>query len=75
MAEPANVGRPVGSLPVANRDFNNLQILFRSAEQQIKVPEGVELSEIGPIPANPFVVASIQYFGATERVFDRLTQE
>ena len=59
MAEPANVGCPVGPLPVTNGDLDNLQILLRRAEQQIEVPEGIEVAKIGPTLGNAFVVAAM----------------
>ena len=57
MAEPANVGRPIGPLPVTDGDLDNLQILLRRTEEQIEVPEGIEVTEIGPILGNAFIVA------------------
>ena len=73
MAEPANVGRPVGPLPVTNGDLDNLQILLGSAEQQIEVPEGIEVTKIGSTFGDALVVAPLQDLRAAERVFDRLT--
>ena len=73
MGEPANVGRPVGPLPVTNGELDNLQILLRSAEQQIEVSEGIEVTKIGPTLGNAFVVAAMQHLRTAERIFDRLT--
>jgi len=72
MAEPANVGRPVGPLPVTDGDLDNLQILLRRTEEQIEIPEGIEVTEIGPILGNAFIVAAMQHLRAAERVFDCL---
>src|SRR5919197_5178674 len=75
MAEPANVRRPVGPLTITNWNLDNLQILLGSAKKQIEVAKGIEVAKISPTSGNAFVVGALQHLRATERVFDRLTQQ
>jgi len=53
---------------VANRQLDDLEILLGRAEQQIEVPEGVEVAEEAAIAGNLLVIPPKKNLRATERI-------
>jgi hypothetical protein len=51
------------------------QVEFRGAEQEIEIPERIEVAEIGAIAHNGFVVPSKKHFGSAKCVLDRSVQQ
>src|SRR5215472_3131494 len=54
---------------VANRQLDDLEILLGRAEQQIEVPEGVEVAEEAAIAGNLLVIPPKKNLRPTERIF------
>ena len=58
MCEAMDLRGTVGSPLVSNRYFQNLEIELGCAEQQIEIPEGIELSKIRSVGGDSLVVSS-----------------
>jgi len=75
MCKASDIGGSVGTILVADGNFDHLHVEFRGTKQQIKIPEWVEIPEIGSVLGNSLVVGSKQNFGPAEGVLDTLIQQ
>src|SRR6266540_5512021 len=53
MSPALNIGRAVGALTVPNGQVDDAQREPCRAEQQVEVPERVEVAEVGTVGSNP----------------------
>src|SRR6202000_2128811 len=58
VAETRDLGLAEGARLVVDRRFDDFEILFCCAEDQIEIAERVEITEIGALPRQYFVVLS-----------------
>lgn len=70
-----DVGLSVHSLPVTDRQVDDLQIEFGRPENEIEIPERVEISEISPVFFDLQVILPAQDLGPAKGVLDRLTEK
>ena len=70
-----DVGRAVGAFTIADGDIRDLEVEFRGTEEEVEVPEGIEVAEVGAVGGDGFVVRAAQDFGSAEGVFHGLTEE
>ena len=70
-----DVGAAVGALLVAHRYFNDFEVELAGAKEQIEIPKGIEITEIGAAPLEVLVVLFPDGFGAAEGVLESLTQQ
>src|SRR6266511_2996462 len=70
MPEPADLCRTVRPLPVADGKLGDLQIQLCRSEEQVEVPEGIEVSEERPVRLYSLVVTAPEHFGSAQRVRD-----
>src|SRR6185436_6254101 len=75
MGKSLPVGAPIGPILIANRDFQNMEIQFRGAEQQVEIAKGIEVPEVLSVRHQSLIVTTKQDFCATERIFDPLIQQ
>ena len=75
MGKTADVGASVFSLAITNRQVNDLQIEFKSAEKQVKIPERIEFAKKRPVFGQPEVVLTEHYFCSAKRIFDWLLKQ
>ncbi len=75
MTPALDLGGAVSPLPVSHRQIDDLQVQLCSTENQVKIAEGVKVSEIGSVLFNSSVLFPFQDLGSTESVFDRLSKE
>ena len=74
MAKPGDVAYAVGAGHVADGEVDDLQIEPTSSEEQIEVPERVEVAEEVAVRRDLLVAPSPQHLGATQGVLDRLLE-
>ncbi len=58
MSESLNVAAAIGPTLVANRDFQNMEIQLRGAEQQVEIAEEIEVSEVITIRHQSLIVTT-----------------
>src|SRR2546422_9730126 len=75
MPEPLDFGFSVGAIPVADRQFHDLQILLGGAEQEIEVAKWSEVAEVRSTGLDLLVVPLEQRLRPTEGVPEALFQE
>src|SRR5262245_2120853 len=75
VAESADIGCSVAPLSVPYRKIDNLQIQFRSSEQEIKISEWVEVAKVTTVFGDTFIVHAQQHFRPAKRILDVLAQE
>ena len=75
MAPALNVGVAIGAFAVADGQVDDLEIVFRRAEDEIEIAEGIEIAEVGAIARRSLRSAPAEHFGPAERVLDTLTQQ
>lgn len=69
-----DIGGSVGSVAIANGKVNDLAVKFCRAEDQVEIPEGIEVAKVGAIGGDLFIIFTPHYFGAAQGVFDGLSQ-
>ena len=75
MGKSLDVGGPVGPILISDGNFNDMKIELRRAEQQIEIPEGIEVSKILPIGHQAIIISPEEDLSSTERIFDPLIQQ
>ena len=70
-----DVGCAVGAVTVADGEVYDLTIQFGGAEDKVEISEGVEISKIGTVRADLFIIFTPHYFCSTQCIFDGLTQQ
>lgn len=75
MPPALDIGGAVGAVAVADGHIDNLEVKARGSEKEIKVAEGIKVTEVGPVCRDPFIVGAPQDLGAAERVLERLPQD
>src|SRR5512136_1260761 len=75
MPESADVSTPITAFSVPDRHFHHLEVEFRSSKDEVKVPEGIKVSEIAAVRLNPLVVLVEQRLGAAQGVFESLIED
>src|SRR5580765_9020925 len=72
---PIDVGLSVRAFPVANGNLTDLQFKVRRSEQEIEVPERVEIPERSAVLRDAPIVARPQCLGTAEGIGDTLVQD
>jgi len=75
MPPTGDVGRAVGPVPVPNRNIGDLEVQPGGAEEEVEIPKGVEVTEVGSVGGDPGVVGPPEHLGAAEGVLDVLSQK
>src|SRR5262249_42744168 len=73
--ETADLGLAVGARAVAHRQLHDFQILLGGPEDQIEIPERIEVAEEAARARDLFVVAPEQHLGSAQRVLEALLQD
>src|SRR3954469_24109656 len=68
VAPALDVGLAVGALAVADRHLDELQVELGRPEQEVEIPEGIEVPEVGAVGGELLVVLPAQDLGAAEGV-------
>ena len=74
VSKSSDVGRAVYTLVVAKWKLDDSQIELCCSKQQIVVAERIELTEVGAVLDEPFVVGSRKRLRPAQRILDRLPQ-
>ena len=75
MGDAGDVRLAVGAVFVAHGDVADAQAHERRAEEEIEIPEGVEVAEFWQAFQQPFVVGARHHLGAAEAVLDALAED
>src|SRR6476620_1597710 len=70
-----DVGLSVCAFPIANGNLTDLQFKVRGSEQQIEVPERVEIPERSAVLRDASIVLRPQSLGTAEGIGDTLVQD
>lgn len=65
----------ITSHPVSDRNLNNLQVLFCSTEEEIKISKRVKVPEEASVDPDILVVTLEKHLGSAESILDRLIQK
>ena len=74
MSEAADVGASVSAFSITDRHFDHLEVQLGSPEDEIKVSEGIEISEIASVPLDLLIVFAEERLGAAQGVFEPLIE-
>jgi hypothetical protein len=58
MLPSLNTGRTISAVPVSDREINNLKTQLCRAEQQVKIPKRVKITEILSVRRQTLVISS-----------------
>src|SRR5262245_27690568 len=75
VTETRDLGLAVGAAGIADRNLDGLEAELGSAEDQLEVPERIEISEITARGLDPRIVGAPQRLGAAECVGEALRQQ
>ncbi len=75
MTETGDLGLAVGAAGVADGNLDRLEAELGSAEDQLEIPERIELPEITASGLDPRIVAAAHRLGAAQRVGEALRQQ
>src|SRR5215471_246935 len=75
VAETGDLGLAVGAAGIADGNLDRLEAELGSAEDQLEVPERIEVTEITAGGLDPRVVGAPQRLGAAQRVGEALRQQ
>ena len=64
MLPARDVGGAVGAVAVADGEIDNFAVLFCRAEDQVKIAEGIEISKLGTVRGDLFVIFAPHHFCA-----------
>src|SRR6266852_1545423 len=70
-----DIGLAVSSIPVSDRQIQDLEIQLCRAKKQIEVPEWIEVTEVRTIGHQRFIILAPHRLGAAECIFEGLTQQ
>ena len=62
MLPAADIGGSVGTFAVTDGQVNNFTIQFGRAEDEIEIPEWIEIAEVGAVRRDALVVRAEQHF-------------
>src|SRR5262249_39770840 len=74
VTETGDLGLAVGAAGIADRNLDGLEAELGSAEDQLEIPERIEVAEITALSLDPRVVGAPQRLGAAQGVGDALRQ-
>src|SRR5438105_12940111 len=75
MAPALDISLTVGSLVIAHRHVDNLEVELGGAENQVEVAKRIEVAEVGAVGGDGLVVCPAQHFGPAKRVLDVLAEQ
>ncbi len=75
MIETADIGGSIGPVTVSDWHFDDFKVQLRSAENKVKISEGIEVTKVVSTGSNPFIICAEEDLGAAQGVFERLVQE
>ncbi|MFM1943589.1 MAG: hypothetical protein RI897_2571, partial [Verrucomicrobiota bacterium] len=75
MAPALDIGIAVGACAVADGEVEYAQVEFRGAEEEVEIAEGIEVTEVGAVFGDLFVVLFEEDFGAAEGILEGLAEE
>ena len=75
VSEAADICRPVRSCVICHRHFDDLEVLLYRSENKVKVPKGVEITEIRTVGRYQLIVFPAYHFRAAKRVSESLAQQ
>ena len=75
MFPTGDVGGAIGAFTVADGEVDDLSVQLCRAEDQVKIAEGIEISEVGTVGGDLFVIFTPHYFCTAQRILDGLSQQ
>ena len=73
MLPARDIGGAVGAVTVADGQVDDLAVQFGRAEDQVKITEGIEISKVGAIGGDLFVILAPHDLCSAECVLDGLS--
>src|ERR1700731_5361017 len=75
MAPSLDVSLTPGSLMIARRHVDHLEVELGGSENQVEVTERIEVTEVGAVGGDGLVVGPAQHLGPAKRVLDVLAEQ
>ena len=72
MPPTRDVGRAIGAVTVADGEVYDFSVQLCRAKDQVEITEGIEISKIGTVRGDLFVIFAPHYFCAAKRIFNGL---
>ena len=75
MLEAGNIGRAIGPIPVANRNFNNFKIEFMGAKYQVEISKRVKIPKKLAVFDQALIILFENYFGTAQGILKGLFKQ
>src|ERR1700730_10043149 len=73
--EPGDLGLPVGATGVADGDLDRLEAELRDAEDELEIPEWIEIPEIAAAGLEPRIIRTAHGFGSAQSIGEALREQ
>src|SRR6516165_4165560 len=75
ITEARDLGRAVGARDIMDGDFDNLEVLPRSAQDEVEIRKRIEIAEICAVCFYLFVVGAFDRLGSAKRISEALVDK